>query len=651
MFTVIVTEKPSVAQEYIKTLKVKGKREDGYVRGYSEVLGKEAAVTWCIGHLCALSYPERYDEALKKWSMETLPFLPEEYLYEVIPAMKKQFGIIKKFYHSKDLEGIYYAGDAGREGLYIQMLVRQLAGTKTGIWERVVWIDSYTEPEIIRGIREAKELAAYERQKDAAYMRAIEDYAAGINFSRALAVKFGNAFKKQTGSDKAIAVGRVMTCVLAMVVERERQIRGFRPTPFYGITADIGCCNAVWRAVEGSKWHQSSLLYNESGFLNRSDEEELLRSFAEAPEFLVESVKESTEKKKAPLLFNLAEVQFFCTKKYKISPGETLSVIQTLYEKKLVTYPRTDARVMSTAVALEVEKTLMGLRGADYRKKEIGEILSGCLFKGIEKSRYVDDSKITDHYAIIPTGITAGSGNLADLEKKIYCDIVDRFLAVFLPAAEYRKVEVVLEHSSKEKFFVSEKVLVKPGYQVLLGKDEEDRADGVWTGMEGQAGIGGQSDDNGKKGKLFGFKKGQKVGAGFAIHEGETKAPKRYTSGSMVIAMENAGNLIEDDELRAQIKGCGIGTSATRAATIEKLVKKCGYLGLAKSTQILTPTNAGECVYDIVKRYIPGLASPEMTASWEKGLAGIESGKVTIAEYREKFETYVRREVEKIKAL
>lgn len=650
MFTVIVTEKPSVAQEYIKTLKVKGKREDGFVRGQSEVLGKEVAVTWCVGHLCALSYPERYDEALKKWSMETLPFLPEEYLYEVIPAMKKQFGIIKKLYHSKDLEGIYYAGDAGREGLYIQMLVRQLAGTKAGITERVVWIDSYTEVEIIRGIREAKELAAYERQKDAAYMRAIEDYAVGINFTRALAVKFSRTFKQETESDKAIAVGRVMTCVLAMVVERERQIRGFKPTAFFGITADIGC-NAVWKAVGGSKWYQSPLLYNETGFSNRGDAEGLISSFGETAELVVESVKESTEKKNAPLLFNLAEIQFFCSKKYRISPEETLSVIQALYEKKLVTYPRTDARVMSTAVALEAGKTLQGLHGADYRKKEISEILSGGLYKGIEKSRYVDDSKITDHYAIIPTGVTAGTGNLSGLEQKIYCDIIDRFLAVFLPAAEYRKVEVVLQHSNGERFFASEKVLVEPGYQVLLGKDEEDKADGSQAGMEGQADAAGQADSEMKKGKLPKFKEGQKVAASFAVREGETKAPKRYTSGSMVIAMENAGRMIEDEELREQIKGCGIGTSATRAATIEKLVKKCGYLDLVKKTQVLTPTKAGECIYDIVKRHIPGLVSPEMTASWEKGLAGIESGKVKVEEYREKFEAYVRREVEKIKAL
>ena len=637
MFTVIVTEKPSVAQEYIKTLKVKGKREDGFVRGQSEVLGKEVTVTWCIGHLCALSYPERYDEALKKWTMDTLPFLPEKYLYEVIPAVKKQFGVIKKLYHSKDLEEIYYAGDAGREGLYIQMLVRQLAGVKAGIEERIVWIDSYTEGEIIRGIREAKVLASYERQRVAAYMRAIEDYAVGINFSRALSIKFGSGFRKETGIDKSIAVGRVMTCVLAMVVERERQIRGFQPTAFYGITADIGC-NAVWKAAEGSKWHQNACLYNETGFLNRGDAEGLLRDFAELPELMVESVKESTEKKNAPLLFNLAEIQFFCSKKYKISPEETLSVIQSLYEKKLVTYPRTDARVMSTAVALEMEKALKGLQEGSYRKKEIGEFLSDKLFCGIEKSKYVDDSKITDHYAIIPTGITVGAGNLSGFEQKIYCDIVDRFLAIFLPAAEYKKVEVVLTHENGERFFASEKVLVKPGYQTLLGKDEEE-------------GAGEQADGKMKKNKLLRFKKGQKVTADFAIREGETKAPKRYTSGSMVIAMENAGKLIEDEELREQIKGCGIGTSATRAATIEKLVKKCGYLELAKKTQILTPTKAGECVYDIVKRYIPGLTSPEMTASWEKGLAGIESGKVTAGEYREKFEAYVRREVNKIKAL
>lgn len=625
--TVFITEKPSVAQDYRKALKVNvSGKHDGYMEGHSDVLNKQVCITWCVGHLCTLSYPEVYNENLKKWSLDTLPFLPAEYKYEVIPDVKKQFAIVKKLYHDADLEAIYYAGDAGREGLYIQMLVRQLAGVKSGITERIVWIDSHTEREILKGIQDAKPLSVYQTRKEAAYMRAIEDYAIGINFSRALSCQYGYDFNKRIGGDKRISidVGRVMTCVLGMIVEREREIKEFQEIPFYKLEANTGF-TSEWKAVEGSAYHESVFLYNESGFKERDKAELLLNTLNNDKHLEVEDAKSSTEKKKAPLLFNLAEIQFFCSKKYKISPDQTLAVIQSLYEKKLVTYPRTDARVLSTAVAGELNINLNGLAKLGYKKDIVMKIAQNGWYKGIEKTHYVDDSKITDHYAIIPTGNYENSGTLTEQELNIYHDIIDRFLCIFYPAAVYQKTEVVLKHVMGERFFTSKKTIQEYGYfEVLDEKPEKESS------------------------VIHNIKKGQVLDATYEVKEGKTTPPKRYSSGSMVIAMENAGKMIEDEALREQIKGSGIGTSATRAETIKKLCKK-GYISLNSKTQILTPTGIGECVYDIVKDTLPALLKPDITASWEKGLEGIEKGVVTQEQYKQKMEQYVTGEIQNIK--
>lgn len=625
--TIIITEKPSVAQEYKKVLKIQQKeKNNGYIQGHSPVLDKDVCITWCVGHLCELSYPEKYDESWKAWDINALPFLPKKYLYEVKSSVKDQFKIIKTLYHDKDLDAIYYAGDAGREGLYIQMLVRQMSGTKPGIDERIVWIDSYTESEILRGIKEAKPVSDYDDRISAAYLRAIEDYSVGINFSRALSCRFGKVFRSRTGAENGvIAVGRVMTCVLSMVVSREREIRNFKETYFYGITAKTGVVDAQWKAVKpGSKFADSPLLYNETGFKDQKDAEALINELNKDKSVTVKSVKSAEEKKFAPMLFNLAELQLFCSKKYKLSPDETLNVAQSLYEKKLTTYPRTDARVMSSAVAKEIKGALSGLKNGNIREDVIGDIFSSGTYKTIDKSKYTDDSQITDHYAIIPTGYISEYEGLSQTEKSVYMDIVDRFLAIFLPPAVYIKTEAVFAHSGGEVFVVSEKPLKTPGFLSLYGEE---------------AGNGELVEK---------LKEGQKLPAEFALKEGKTTPPKRYTSGSMVIAMENAGKLIEDEELRSQIKGSGIGTSATRAAIIQKLCTK-NLIKLEKKSQILTPTVFGEGIYDIVAETIPEFLTPEMTASWERGLAKVETGEVTYDQYLEKLEIYVKHEVQKIK--
>lgn len=625
--TIIITEKPSVAQDYRKALNItpNGKR-DGFIEGYSPVFGGTVIISWCVGHLCTLAYPEAYDQTLKKWNLHTLPFLPKEYRYEVIQSVKKQFDIIKMLYHDKDLSAIYYAGDAGKEGLYIQMLVRQMAGIKPGITEKVVWVDSYTEREILRGIKEAKELSCYEEKKKAAYVRAIEDYAVGINFSRALSCKFGSEFNQRIKSEKwtPIAVGRVMSCVLGMVVEREREIRDFMETPFYKVIADVGF-EAEWKAVETSAFHNSPFLYSEAGFKERDKAELLQRTMERSPLLEVESIRVTQERKYAPLLFNLAEIQFACSKKYRISPDETLAVLQSLYEKRLVTYPRTDARVLSSAVAGEIQVNLNGLSGLGYKKDCILKIAENEWYKGIIRSQYVNDEKITDHYAIIPTGTTEGVNELSERETRIYHDIVDRFLSIFYPPAVYTKAEMVLKHDMGEKFFVGKRTLRVPGYMEVL---EE-----AWDIMPNEVAA---------------IEKDQILPAVFRIREGKTEPPKRYSSGSMIIRMENAGKMIVDEALREQIKGCGIGTSATRAEIIKKLVS-IHYLILDKKTQILTPSNVGECVYDIINSNIPQLLKPEMTANWERGLNGIEDGRVSAEVYLQKMEQYITTVVNGIK--
>jgi DNA topoisomerase-3 len=653
---VITTEKPSVAREYANVLHVSGKN-NGYIEGYSDVMDSWIKITWCVGHLCTLSYPEAYDEGLKNWSMDTLPFLPEKYKYEIIKDVSSQFNVVKECLLSIGTEKekarieeelkkigkassindffprILYAGDAGREGLYIQMLVRQMAGRRGGeVDERIVWIDSYTESEILRGIACAKPIREYTDQIKAAYMRAIEDYMLGINFSRALTIKYGYAYRSKAGIDKgSIAVGRVMTCVLAMIVEREREISAFKETPFFKIlgksSPDI---SALWKAVETSHYHESPLLYDETGFKTGEEAEKLCAILNADKKVTITDYKKSEEKKNAPLLFNLAELQNFCSEKYKISPDKTLEIAQSLYEKKLTTYPRTDARVLSTAVAREVGKTLNGLVKLGYKQDVFKTVAMNKWHIGFENNkRYVDDSKIQDHYAIIPTGFINGAENLSELEKCVYLNIIDRFLSVFYPAAIYTKIESEFTHSSGEKLYSKTKALKEPGYLTVVGIEDEDKK-AFNTG-------------------LASLKKGDSVNMEFELKEGKTTPPKRYTSGSMIIAMENAGKLIEDEELRAQIKGAGIGTSATRAATIKKLITT-SMIRLNPKTQILSPMLPGECVYDIVKDTIPELLRPEMTASWEKGLSQIETGEVTYDRYKSTLEQYVANIVARIKS-
>lgn len=625
--TIIITEKPSVAQEYRQTLQIDPNgKGDGYVEGFSPVLQKNIVITWCVGHLCTLSTPDTYDEKMKKWSLDTLPFLPEQYRYEVIPNMRKQFGIVKRLYHDSDLDAIYYAGDAGREGIYIQALVRQMAGHKSGIQEKVVWIDSYTQPEILRGIREAKDFSTYEKKISAAYMRAIEDYSIGMNFTRALTKVYGPEYVSQSGQEKSvISVGRVMTCVLGMVVEREREIRDFKETFFYKIEADTGFITN-WKADEKSALYQNPFLYNEYGFKEREKAQALVDILNADKKLTVENCKVSEEKKKAPLLFNLAELQAECSRKYKISPDETLKIAQSLYEKKLTTYPRTDARVLSSAVASEIGRTLNGILNMGYREDIVMEIANNKWHKNMTKP-YVDDSKITDHYAIIPTGVSADIQSLKELELKVFEDILDRFLCIFFPPAIYTKAEVVLVHSKGEHFYGSMRTLKEYGYLQVF--DEKPAI-----------------EDN----ILSSISMGTVLPAVYSIKEGKTSPPQRYNSGSMILTMENAGKLIEDEELREQIKSSGIGTSATRAEILKKLSIHYQYISVDKKSQILTPTIAGETVYDIVSGSIPELLKPDMTASWEKGLVQIEEGKVSSFEYRQKMERYVSNGINKIKA-
>lgn len=616
--SLIVCEKPSVAQQFAKTLGVNG-RKDGYIENDSYI------ITWCVGHLITMSYPEKYDPELKKWDLNLLPFLPEEYKYEVIESVAKQFKIVKTQLNRKDVDVIYNAGDSGREGEYIQRLVYSMAGYNKNAKMKRVWIDSQTDEAIREGIRNAKDASEYDSLSDSAYMRAIEDYAIGINFSRALSCKFGKKFRQMTKSEKnkAISVGRVMTCVLGMIVEREMQIKKFTPTPFYGIEADCGFA-CKWKAVEGTSFYESPLLYNDTGFKEKEPAVKLKSIFDSKPALMVTSVNRKMEKKKAPLLYNLAELQNECSQKFKISPDKTLEIAQKLYEAKLTTYPRTDARVLSTPVAEVIQKNLTGLVKYGYQKDNIEYVLQDNLYKNIKKSVYCDDSKVTDHYAIIPTGMIDTS-NLDELETKVFHLIIDRFVSIFFPEAVYEKVEVALMHPSKERFYTSEKVLKSPGYLVVTGYPEDA-----------------------KNSTLSDVKEKDVLRALFEIKEGKTTPPKRYNTGSLILAMENAGNLIEDEELRAQIKGSGIGTSSTRAEIIKKLVK-ISYITVNQKTQIVTPHSDGEAVYQIVKENIPAMLSPKMTANWEKGLQQIADKEITKEKYLDILNSYVIKTVEEIK--
>ena len=637
-----IAEKPSVAQEFAKALKINGQRRDGYLES------EDSVVTWCVGHLVTMSYPEKYDIKYKRWSLDTLPFLPREFKYEVIPGVQKQFNIVKGLLNRPDVETIYVCTDSGREGEYIYRLVAQMAGVKDKN-QRRVWIDSQTEEEILRGIREAKELSAYDNLADSAYLRAKEDYLMGINFSRVLTLRYGNSVSNYLNSKyQAISVGRVMTCVLGMVVRREREIRSFVKTPFYRVLSSIALegehFDGEWRAVEGSRYFQSPYLYKENGFKEKKHAEELIRMLeSEQPlSCRVEKVERKKENKNPPLLFNLAELQNVCSKLFKISPDETLRITQELYEKKLVTYPRTDARVLSSAVAKEIYKNISGLRRYPMIDNAADEILQMGSYKTIAKTRYVNDKQITDHYAIIPTGQGLNVLNsLSQTSQRVYETIVRRFLCVFCPPAVYQKVSLVTE-MQKEKFFSSFKVLQEEGYlkyatNSFARKSAADRSQE--SGKEDSEEV---SCDVQLLNALQRLKKNDILTVdALNIKEGETSPPKRYNSGSMILAMENAGQLIEDEELRAQIKGSGIGTSATRAEILKKLVS-IKYLSLNKKTQVITPTLLGEMIFDVVNCSIRQLLNPELTASWEKGLTYVAEGSITSQEYMGKLEHFVR---------
>ena len=630
-----IAEKPSVAMEFAKALKINAGRRDGYMES------DEAVITWCVGHLVTMSYPEEYDPALKRWSMDTLPFIPAEFKYEVIPAVEKQFRTVSFLLNRDDVETIYVCTDSGREGEYIYRLVEQEAHVK-GKKRLRVWIDSQTEEEILRGIREAKDLSAYDNLSESAYLRAKEDYLMGINFSRLLTLKYGNSISSYLNTRySSRSVGRVMTCVLGMVVRREREIREFRKTPFYRVvsTVDAGgpSFEGEWRAVKGSRYFESFDLYKENGFKERKKAEELLEFLNREQPLAcqVESVEKKKEKKNPPLLYNLAELQNDCSRRFKISPDETLRIVQELYEKKLVTYPRTDARVLSSAVAKEISRQLNGLTGYAPAAPFLRDILQFGSYKNLEKTRYVNDKQITDHYAIIPTGQGLSALNsVSAVSRNVYDLIVRRFLSIFYPPAVYQKVSIVTQ-MQRERFFSSFRVLAEEGYLKAAGIRKQSSADQEKeeTENENQDKALFERVQCVKKGDILAVKK-------LEIKEGETSPPKRYNSGSIILAMENAGQLIEDEELRAQIKGSGIGTSATRAEILKKLIH-IKYLALSKKTQIITPTLQGEMVYDVVDHSIKSLLNPELTASWEKGLTYVAEGSISPDEYMEKLDRFV----------
>ena len=641
MKNLYIAEKPSVAREFAKALGMKGAATAGARDGYLE--NEDTIVTWCVGHLITMSYPEVYDPALKKWSFDTIPFIPEEYKYEIIDASSKQFQIVSKLLNREDVGRIYVCTDSGREGEYIYRLVEQMAGVdKSKKDRRRVWIDSQTEEEIMRGIREAKELSAYDNLSDAAYLRAQEDYLMGINFSRALSLKYSYTVRNYLGMDRCvIAVGRVMTCVLGMIVKREREIRQFVPTPFYRVLASTEGFEAEWKTTKDSAYLDSPLLYKENGFKKEESAKQLITELsADAPiELIVQKVEKKTEKKAPPMLYNLAELQNDCSRLFKISPTDTLNTVQTLYERKLVTYPRTDARVLSTAVAKEIGKNIGGLQKYEPLAQYAQYIMQQGGYKGVAKSKYVNDKQITDHYAIIPTGQGLGNLNgLNDIQRKVYDIIARRFLSIFFPAAEYEKVSLVLsrqihtvvgeKENGTESFFANFKRLKNPGYLTIAGLPSDKKQEEQKLTDEELA-------------KFASLKKGDAIPVQtFNIKEGETSPPKRYSSGTLILAMENAGQLTEDEELRSQIKGSGIGTSATRDSIITKLVTN-KYIALNKKTQIVTPTFLGEIIYDVCLNSIQSLLWAEMTASWEKGLSGVAEGTISKDEYTAKMNKFV----------
>ena len=619
----IITEKPSVAMEFSKALKINTTRKNGYLESENWI------ITWCVGHLVTMSYPEKYDEKLKFWRLDTLPFIPKEWKYEIIPAVENQFNIVKGLLQREDVEVIYNAGDSGREGEYIQRLVFMMAQPNQKAEIKRVWIDSQTEEEIKRGIDEAKPESEYDSLSDSAYLRAKEDYLIGINFSRMLSIIYGRRLAKEINEEKAsISVGRVMTCVLGMIVEREREIRNFVKVPFYKINGDFTKFGAEWKVTETSSVYQTPKLYNDNGFKKKEDAENFIKSL-EGKEAVVEELKKSKQKENAPLLFNLAEIQNECTKRFKIKPDETLEIIQNLYEKKLVTYPRTDARVLSTAVSKVINQNLNGI-ASGYKDEEvqgyIKQMKEEKFSTNLVKTKYVNDSKITDHYAIIPTGKGYENLNsLPDLQKEVYKVIVKRFLAIFYPPAEFNKMSITVNVGG-EKFYANTKVCTKQGYLTVLKKSTTDE----------------QNVEN------IDVKKGEKLDVKeYTIKESETTPPSRYNSGSIILAMENAGKLIEDEELREQIKGAGIGTSATRAEIIKKL-EKIKYIQINTKTQIITPTQKGEYIYDIVKISMPDMLNPKLTASWEKGLDMVAKKEIKGDIFMQKLENYINSKFDKL---
>ena len=643
----LITEKPSVAMEFSKALKQQTARKNGYLES------EDWIITWCVGHLVTMSYPEAYDEKLKFWRLDTLPFLPEEYKYEIIPAVKNQFEIVQSLLQREDVEEIYNAGDSGREGEYIQRLVFMMAHPNPNAKMKRVWIDSQTEEEILRGIKEAKDLSEYDSLSDSAYLRAKEDYLIGINFSRLLSIIYGRRLAKEINEDKAsISVGRVMTCVLGMVVIREREIRNFIKTKYYKLIGkfgdDISEFDAEWKVNEKSKMYNSPKLYNDNGF-NKLEDLKSFIDYLKDKEATITEVKKQKQKENPPLLFNLAEIQNECTKKFKIKPDETLEIIQNLYEKKLVTYPRTDARVLSTAVAKEITKNLNGLARSfkdDEIKGFIDKMVEEKYSTNLIKTKYVNDSKITDHYAIIPTG--QGFENyegLPALHKRVYKIIVKRFLAIFYPPAEYNKINVTV-NVEDETFFANGKVCTKRGYLDILKplKDKEESN----TDNEDESKIDKDESENTNIDILGTLKKGQKININnFETKDAETSPPNRYNSGSMILAMENAGKLIEDEELREQIKGAGIGTSATRAEIIKKL-ERIKYININNKTQIITPTEKGEKIFDIVNLSMPDMLNPKLTASWEKGLDMVAKKEIKKDVFMEKLEKYIHSKIDKL---
>ena len=692
---ILITEKPSVAMEFAKVLKINGTRKDGYLESENWI------VTWCVGHLVTMSYPEVYDEKLKFWRLDTLPFMPKEYKYEVIPNVQKQYNIIKNLLSREDVDSVYVATDSGREGEYIFRLVENQIGIKKDNRKRV-WIDSQTEEEIKRGIEEAKDLSEYDSLSDSAYLRAKEDYLIGINFSRLLTIIYGRRVAKDLEEDKiSISVGRVMTCVLGMIVSREREIRNFVKVPYYKVIGEFGkegnFLKAEWKVSENSKMFESPKLYNESGFKKEKDAKDFILSL-QGKKAIVTEIKKSKTKENAPLLFNLAEIQNECTKRFKIKPDETLEIIQNLYEKKLVTYPRTDARVLSTAIAKVISKNLNGI-AKGYKDQEVQGYIKQMVEEkyktDLTKTKYVNDSKITDHYAIIPTG--QGYDNyekLPDLQKQVYKVIVKRFIAIFYPSAEYNKISVKI-NIENEEFSASGKVCTKQGYLEVLKErkttnDRKEERSGEKTekvnkeltlnvqnvdnviqetvqSVDSKTNVAGEikkeaennesaelksttknNSDDPDLSMLGSLKKGQEIEViNFEIKTSETTPPSRYNSGSIILAMENAGKLIEDEELREQIKGAGIGTSATRAEIMKKL-ERIGYIAINSKTQIITPTKKGEAIYDVVNTSMPDMLNPKLTASWEKGLDMVAKKEIEPEVFMEKLENYINSKVNKL---